>query len=382
MLTRSGIGMAVTSALLMALGWLADYPELVVLAFAGLAALAVAALWMLLRPDLAVVREIRPERVTAGEPALGVVRLTNEAKRRSPPILAEESMAGHRIYVPIPSLSSGDTFTDTYPLPTGERGIYQVGPLTIGHTDPLRLMRVGRAYSTYSTLYVHPRQRVVAPVPTGQTRDMDGPTSSFSPHGGIAFHSLREYVPGDDWRLIHWKSTARTGDLMVRHNVVPNQPRLVVVLDTSSLSYGATTAFEHAVSAAASLSVAAIRGGFPLELHTTGGGAMASDRGGEGAAAALDLLAAAAMSPGDPGLTALPGMLALDDSQALGVITGQPEARMLAVLPAVRRHVLMISLVQFIGEFGVPTPSPPGVVSVVARSLDEFATSWNNLVGT
>jgi uncharacterized protein (DUF58 family) len=380
MLTRSGVGVAIGSALLLILGWLADYPELVALAFAGLAALVVAALWMLLRPDLAVVREIRPERVTAGEAAFGVITLTNEARRRSPPILAEESFAGLRVYVPIPSLAPGATFTDTYPLPTGDRGIYQVGPLTIGHTDPLRLMRVGRAYSTYSTLYVHPRQKVVAPVPTGQTRDMDGPTSSFSPHGGIAFHSLREYVPGDDWRLIHWKSTARTGQLMVRHNVVPNQPRLLVVLDTSALSY-VDNAFEYAVSAAASLAVAAIRGNFPLELRTTGGAVMASDRGGEGAVGALDLLAAATPSTSDPGLAALPGMVSLDDSQALGVITGQPEGRMLSVLPAVRRHVLMVSLVQFLGGSGHPAPPPPGVVSVVARNLDEFAAAWNKLVG-
>jgi uncharacterized protein (DUF58 family) len=380
MLTRSGAGVAVAAVLLLGLGWLADYPELVALGLAGLAALLTAALWMALRPDLAVSREIRPERVAAGEPAFGVITLTNEARRRSPPILAAEPVARARVHVPIPSLAPGATFTETYRLPTDERGVYQVGPLTIGHTDPLRLMQTGRAYSTYSTLYVHPRQRTVAPVPTGQTRDMDGPTSSFSPHGGIAFHSLREYAAGDDWRLVHWKSTARTGDLMVRHNVVPNQPRLLVVLDTSSRPY-VENAFEDAVSAAASLAMAAIRGGFPLELRTTGGAAMAAERGGEGAAAALDLLAAAAMAPNDPGLAALPGMLSMGESEALGVITGQPEAQTLAILPSVRRHVLMVSLVQFLGQFGVPIPAPPGILSVTAHSLDEFAASWNKLVG-
>jgi uncharacterized protein (DUF58 family) len=381
MLTRSGVGVAVAAVLLLGLGRLADYPELAALGFACLAALVMAALWMLLRPDLAVVREIRPQRVTAGESATAVITLTNEARRRSPPILAAESIAGLRIFAPIPSLAPGAVYTDTYPLPTGDRGIYQVGPLTIGHTDPLRLMRVGRAYSTHSTLYVHPRQVVVAPVPTGQTRDMDGPTSSYSPHGGIAFHSLREYVPGDDWRLIHWKSTARTGQMMVRHNVVPNQPRLMVVLDTSAAAYS-DRSFEHAVSAAASLAVAAIRGGFPLELRTTGGAAMATDRGGEGAVTALDMLAAATRSAGDPGLAALPGMVTLDESQALGVITGQPDPRMLAVLPAVRRHVLMVSLIQFADGNAPPTPAPYGVVSVAARNLAEFATAWNRLMST
>jgi uncharacterized protein (DUF58 family) len=380
MLTRSGVGMAAAAVLLLALGAAADYPELVALALAALACLVIAALWLLLRPDLAASREIRPERVSAGEAAFGVITLTNEARRRSPPIRAEEAVAAVRVPVPIPSLAPGATFTGTYPLPTAERGVYQVGPLTIGHSDPLRLMQVGRAYNTYSTLFVHPRVRHVAPVPTGHTRDMDGPTSSFSQSGGIAFHSLRDYVPGDDFRLVHWKSTARTGQLMVRHNVVPNQPRLIVVLDTSSRPYS-DDAFEDAVSAAASLALAAIRDGFPLEVRTTGGQAMAADRSGEGGTAALDLLAAATASADDPGLAALPGLVSFGESEALGVITGRPEASALAVLPAVRRHVLMVSLVQFLGQYGVPAPAPPGVVSVAARSLDEFATSWNTMVG-
>ena len=372
--------MAAAAVVLLALGAVADYPELVALALAALACLVIAALWMLLRPDLAASREIRPERVTAGEPAFGVITLTNEARRRSPPIRAEEAVAAARVPVAIPSLAPGATYTGTYPLPTEARGVFQVGPLTIGHSDPLRLMQVGRAYNTYSTLFVHPRVRQVAPVPTGHTRDMDGPTSSFSQHGGIAFHSLREYVPGDDWRLVHWKSTARTGDLMVRHNVVPNQPRLIVVLDTSSRPY-ADGSFEDAVSAAASLALAAIRDGFPLELRTTGGQSMAADRG-EGGTAALDLLAAASASPDDPGLVALPNLVSFGESEAMGVITGQPEAAALAVLPAIRRHVLMVSLVQFLGQFGVPVPAPPGVVSLSAHSLDEVALSWHTLVGT
>lgn len=371
--------MAVVALLAFGLGWLGDYPELVALGFACLAALVVAAGWMTLRPDLSVVRQIRPQRVTAGEPAHGVLTLDNKARRRSPPLLASEAVAGQHLPIPVPSLSAGATHTAHYALPTGRRGIFQVGPFTIGHTDPLRLLHLSRVYTSYTTLYVHPKVHTVEPVPTGQTRDMDGPTSSYAPQGGVAFHSLREYVPGDDWRLIHWKSTARMGDLMIRHNVVPNEPRLMVVLDTTSSAYSEAS-FEHAVSAAASLAMAAVRGGFPLELRTTAGAAVAAERGGDGALAVLDLLASAQRSTTDPGLAALPGMISLEDGVALGVITGQPDPRSLGVLPAVRRHFLMVSLIQFTDRFDAPPASLHGVVSLSARSAEEFAAVWNAMV--
>lgn len=380
MLTRSGIVVAVSAFVLLIGGWAADYPELVALAFACVTALLAAGGWMLVRPDLTAVREIRPHRVSAGEPACGVLTVTNEARRRSPPIMAAEAVAGRCLGVALPSLASGQAHQATYALPTERRGIFQVGPLTIGHSDPLRLMRVGREYTTWSMLYVHPRIYAVEPVPTGRTRDMDGPTSSSSPRGGVAFHSLRDYESGDDWRLIHWKSTARLGTFMVRHNVVPNEPRLLVVLDTSAAPYSEKS-FEEAVSAAASLCVAAISGGFPLELRTTGGAAMAAaSQGSDGLTAALDLLASVQRGEDDPGLRALPSVVPADEGVALGVVTGQPDSQLLAVLPAVRQRFLTVSLIQFAEKFTGPPAALRGVVAVHVGSGAEFAAVWNRLV--
>jgi uncharacterized protein (DUF58 family) len=379
MLTRSGAVVAACGLVLLGAAWLADYPELAAIGFACLAALIVATLWMLARPDVTVMREIRPSRVAAGDRAVSVLTLTNEARRRSPPIIATESVTGQRLTVAVPSLGRGERHQASYPLPTQRRGIHRVGPLAIGHTDPLRLMRVGKEFATWSTLCVHPQIRHVEPVPTGQTRDMDGPTSSTSPSGGVAFHSLRDYEYGDDWRLIHWKSTARMQKFMVRHNVVPNEPRLMVVLDTSAAPY-TEKSFEDAVSAAASLCVAAVRGGFPLQLHTTGGASAAIERGTAGTGGLLDLLAGVERSTADPGLAALPGLVPLDEGVSLGIVTGQPEHRMLSVLPAVRSRFLMVSLIQFAERFAGPPADLRGVIAVNVRNGEEFAATWNQLV--
>lgn len=377
MLTRSGVAVAVAAAVLLAVGWKADYPELVALAFTGLATLLAAASWMFARPDLSAVLET-PQRVGAGKGADGVLTVTNKALRRSPPLMATVVVTT-RWHTPLPSLDPGASVQVYYPLPTQRRGIHRVGPLTIGHTDPLRLMRFGRREcQSSSTLVVYPKIHPVEPVPTGYTREVDGPTSGTAPQGGVAFHSLREYEFGDDWRLIHWQSTARTGTVMVRHNVAVNELRLMVVLDTSASPYSERS-FEEAASAAMSLCDAAVRGGYPVQLRTTAGVAVAAGTGGDGVGVIQELLAGVQLQPshdgpGDPGLAALAGLDSPDEGVALWVVTGLLRAELLAVRP----RFLNVRCVQFAEEVGTAPAALSGVVT--ARGDEEFAAAWNHRV--
>lgn len=379
MLTRLGIGVVVTCSAALAAGWWADTPELVAVGLTGVAAIVQAMLWMLLRPDLLAVREIEPLRVREDDPARALLLVQNLSGRRSPPILATDAVGGRPLVVPVPSLAAGAAHTTVYPLPTDRRGVLPVGPFAIGFADPLRLVAVSRSFASAAVLVVHPRVHRVSPLPTGLTRDTEGPTSASSPRGGIAFHSIRPYEIGDSMRDIHWKKTAQTGQLMVCHKVVPDEPSLMVVLDTSADAYR-SGGFEDAVRIAASLAVAAIAGGHPLELRTTGGDVVVSEGGSAAESTVLDLLAGVEMSATDPGLEALPRMTPGRAAVSLGVVTGEPPATHLALVSMVRSRFLMASAIQV-----HPVPQRfsadlPGVFLVGCRDSDDFAHRWNEVL--
>jgi uncharacterized protein (DUF58 family) len=366
--------LAAAVAVLLLLGHAADYPELVAVGLAGATVLAIAAAWLLVRPNIAATRTIDPPRVTEGSPATATLTVTNRSRRRTPAILVDEDVAGQPVTIALPAIPGRGRHEVAYPLPTSRRGRYAIAPVTIAAADPLRLFRVSHRYGRASVLYVHPRVHPVVARTARGPRDVDGAATAYWPRGGVAFHSLRPYAPGDDCRLLHWKATARSGAPMVRHNVVPDHARHLVVLDTSAASYRGES-FEDAVRTAASACVALTSAGCALSLRTTGGLAAAGRR----VADVLDALAGVRCAPGDPGLAALRHLAPEGEHVHLLVVTGRPGPAQLAVLPRIRARFRDVRMLRVGPDPAPPGSSVTGIRSVSLRTSEELPAAWDHL---
>ena len=149
-----------------------------------------------------------------------------------------------------PACARGGAFDEQFRIPTERRGVIPVGPARTVRADPIGLMRREIVWSQTVELHVHPRTIAIAALSTGFVRDLEGSPTRDLTASDIAFHALREYVPGDDRRFIHWKSSAKTGTFMVRQFEETRRSRLMVLLDLDPGAYADDAEFELAVSAA------------------------------------------------------------------------------------------------------------------------------------
>ncbi|MFG3299748.1 DUF58 domain-containing protein [Micromonospora chersina] len=269
-ITARGVGLLVAAVVLLGVGFRYAYPELTVLGAAAGVAVGYALVTAAWRPRLTVERVADPDRVARGEPAAMVLTVRNTGRLRAANLLAEDRCGGRLVPVPVLRLRPGRDTEVRYPVPTRRRGVVPVGPLRVTRRDPLGLVALARSYGDMVPVWVHPRIHPLSAVPTGAGRSLDGRTDSV-PHGSITFGSLREYVVGDELRRVHWRTSARVGELMVRENVDTSLPRLVVVLDNRAAAHpdrdaGVAESFESGCEAAASVVAAAIREDLPVSL--------------------------------------------------------------------------------------------------------------------
>ncbi|MDF5752336.1 DUF58 domain-containing protein [Spongiactinospora sp. TRM90649] len=374
MLTPLGWGTAGAAVLLYAAALPLGYAEPAVLACGAALALAGALCWTAPRARLAVHREITPLKVPRGDAAVAVLHIANEGRRTLSGLRARDRFGGAEQSVDVPRIAKATTRAVTYPLPTHARGEIAVGPLTLVRADPLGLTRRVRQYGEAATLLVRPRTAELPVLPSGRAPNLEGPTGDNAPAGTATFHTLREYVVGDDLRHVHWRSSARTGTLMVRQLVDVSLPGTTVVLDTRPAAYASAELFETAVDAAASVAVAAARAGFPVRL-VTGQGVLADAKGGpQDAEAILDRLATVVAGGGG----AAEAVRLARGGGALVLVTGDtPEATDGAPqTSAARRRFDRVVLLRATSGAAPRPPAPPGVTVMDVAVLDELPALW------
>lgn len=243
----------------LALGYGFGILELVVVGWALLALLLIAVVYLVGRSPLGITLDVPHSRVVVGDPAEAEIAIVNPVRRRTLGVTVEVPVGTGFVELALPGLPGGGEDARRFAIPSDRRGVVPVGPVRTIRADPIGLVRREILWPGSAELVVHPRTIGIPSMSTGLIRDLEGnPTRDLS-NNDVSFHALREYVPGDDRRYIHWKSTARTGTYMVRQFEETRRSHLVIALSLADGDYGGDEEFELAVSVAGSLGARAIR---------------------------------------------------------------------------------------------------------------------------
>jgi uncharacterized protein (DUF58 family) len=307
----------------LAAGVYAGWIEAVAAGLTGLFALGIAALFTIGRTAIAVDVAPQRRRVVAGEHAPVTVTVTNVAPRRLLPFTLEVGAGTGVEAFAVPGLAAGATHANAFEIEARRRGVIPVGPATSVRGDPLRLLQRRVEWAGRQEVFVHPATVRLDPVGRGLLRDLEGRTTNDVSMSDLAFHTLREYVPGDDRRYIHWRSSAKAGAFLVRQFQDTRRTCLLVVVDDTAAAYGDPDEFETAVSVAASVAVRSVEDAVDVTLlagaHWTGSD-LASRRNRQ---QVLDTCARAVLSP-DGGLPqqVARGVRAVPEATYAVVVTG------------------------------------------------------------
>ena len=345
---------------------------------AGLLVIALPLLSLLVvsraRYRLTCSRRMTPSRLPVGHEAKVDLLLENVSRLPTGILLIEDqapySLGGRARFV-IDRIEPHGGREMSYRLRSDVRGRYQVGPLMVRLADPFGLVELRRSFSVADRLTITPP---IVPLPHGRMigswtggGESRARTVSTAGEDDVA---PREYRQGDDLRRVHWRSTARYGELMVRREEQQWQSRGTLFLDTRRASHwgeGPGSSFEQAVSAAASIGVQLGREGFGLRFVSDTGEHLPPSMAFEGTM--LDSLAVIrpstnrALRTGLAALRGTTGTGADRDGLVIGVFgrLSPDDARLVA---AARRGTATCIAVLIDPTMGTDSPDPSTPVSV------------------
>ncbi len=221
------------------------------------------------RPKLGISRRLGSSTVHDGETTTVTLLVENDSRHGVSRLTIEDDVNRLGVAVfEVARLKANESATATYRVTCRPRGVYRVGPTVVRANDPLGLAETSAQTGPADRIVVYPavEQLNGFPIVRGQDPAMQASRPEHARRGGEDFYTLREYQQGDDLRRVHWPSSARTDELMIRQLETPWQSRALVLLDIRSPSYESQDAFEKAVSGAATVITHLVGSGFDADL--------------------------------------------------------------------------------------------------------------------
>ena len=321
-------------------------------------------------------RSVRPTRVHVGGDAR--VDLELVALARSPQVTITDAFDDGRRAARFltPALERGQRGRAAYRIPTDRRGRFSIGPAIVGIADPFGLTARVVQLDGADEVVVAPRvHELRAARGTPGQRRASASRRAAVPVPSPAhdeFLALREYAVGDDLRRIHWRTTARTGDLMVREDEAAWQPHTIVILDNRAGAHHGLS-YEAAIEATASIGIRLQRSGRNCAITTTTGRTIGHGQTG-GVSRESRLLDELAILTPDLDSSLGPMLARLRGTPRRGlivIVTGAPTD--LAAFTGLASPSTPIVLVVC-----ADGPPPAGAnTSVVDGRPDQLVASWN-----
>jgi uncharacterized protein (DUF58 family) len=268
--TKAGI-VAAVGGVLVVVATTAQAGWLFVLA-AGVLGLAASGVIVSHRLAAAEIVHSFPARARVGEPVQVRMSVRGTGTRRLPLMRVEDAFpAFDPVAVASEPVGVGDAAAVELTRVAVKRGVFDEGPAVLSTAAPFGLTRTRRKTAVRSRLIVHPAWTELRsfPLPDTPAATADEALAATRSGHGEVFAGVRDYRPGDLRKWVHWRSTARTGRLVVREHEDPARSPVVLVL-AGDPAAPEEEVWESLVAAAASVGHHALDEGRPLHCVCSG----------------------------------------------------------------------------------------------------------------
>jgi len=368
----TGSRVLVGAVLVGGLGFWVGYVELVAIGLCGLLAVALAVVVPRAGSPMRFHRHHLTRLVQRG--ATIQVSLEAEADRATPPVKLIDQLAGATVVVDCPQVAPGHPAVMRYRLRALRRGAYRIGPVLEERTDPFGLVTRTVRHDVFDEILVHPVVHSLELSSGGsRMRQARAIIPRFSEDPLADFRSLREYVTGDDARLVHWTSTAKTGTLMVRDHFELRRTARMVILETLDRTI-TDSKFEEAVEIAASLVCSSLSDDITVIARTRDRAVPGHHGAVRTREEALELFSRVTRTPADHTVPVSGLRMGTDAADQIFVVTG-PSSPFLHQM--MTQHLLSSRLVVIrVHEQGDRLPRLP-VRHVDVTSAEQLLARWH-----